>query len=391
MSNTIAELRNGLARVCAAILVAFVCSLPVLADELRSQTDIEISIRRIVYGRSSVEQRSQWVELFARAARGEASSRSRLNALAQLYGLDFSDVEAALNNDHAFAYLVNKRKLRTRNIENFATRHEQILRVAWVRGLFLQSVRDPATANLRRLARQAPSRDEVCWLLGEGMDDSLVAYLTANAGRRSRAEHVVLSCMPPDPGASLNRATFPQVRQFTAWASYPYDVIVVPGYTPTNRTVAEPGVHTKGKRRLEQAVSDFRAGWAPFILVSGGNVYPLGSPYYEAIEMHKELRRMGVPAERVLVDARARHSTTNLRNAGRMMAALGMRRALVTTSTAQDFYFSYPRLSGFYARCRKELGFDVANLSDFGVDRHHSIFEPVSAFSDLNLRDPLDP
>src|SRR6185436_14615860 len=126
--------------------------------------------------------------------------------------------------------------------------------------------------------------------------------------------------------------------------------------TPPGTTRPSSGVHPVARRRLEQAVSDFGQGKAPFIAVSGANVYPQGTPYYEAIEMKTELVRMGMDEERIIVEARARHSTTNLRNAGRLMFEYGMKSALVATVGGgvggsdvfgQDFYFENPETSTF--------------------------------------------
>jgi hypothetical protein len=102
--------------------------------------------------------------------------------------------------------------------------------------------------------------------------------------------------------------------------------------------------------------------------------------------------------ERILVDARARHSTTNLRNAGRLMLAAGMRNALVSTMGGglfgsdvfgQDFYFSNPVLSTFYARCESELGYRVGELAD-GSDGLVS-FVPAPEVTRIGFRDVLDP
>src|SRR6185503_8834544 len=104
-----------------------------------------------------------------------------------------------------------------------------------------------------------------------------------------------------------------------------------------------------------------------------------------------ELLRMGMKEERVIVEARARHSTTNLRNAGRVMLEHGIRAALITTLGGglfgsdlfgQDFYFANPILSTFYARCERELGYRVGELNDAG-DAHVE-FVPSESVRRLN-------
>ena len=104
---------------------------------------------------------------------------------------------------------------------------------------------------------------------------------------------------------------------------------------------------------------------------------------------------MGIPDDRIIVDARARHSTTNLRNAGRYMLEHGLSRALVTTSFGQDFYFSFPNISTFNHRCRSELGHEVGRLGDVqmsdSIDTAHSWFTPSPDVRRIGIRDPLDP
>jgi len=176
--------------------------------------------------------------------------------------------------------------------------------------------------------------------------------------------------------------------------NYPFDVIIVPGYTP--RKGIQHGPKEKEKRakkgkpehikiegrklseqsdeenpcylhgdaiiRLQIAVADYVSGKAPFIMVSGGNVWPEGTQCYEAIMMKNMLLSMGVPEDKIIVDNKARHSTTNLRNAGRYMLSHGMKKALITTSFAQDFYFSHPLISSFTFRSIAQMGLKVGKL-----------------------------
>ena len=99
-----------------------------------------------------------------------------------------------------------------------------------------------------------------------------------------------------------------------------------------------------------------------------------------------------------MVEARARHSTTNLRNAGRFLVERGLESAVITTLGGglfggelfdQDFYFSHPNLSTFHARCERELGYPVGELMSCG--EHHTVFVPSSDVLRVGYRDPLDP
>ena len=132
--------------------------------------------------------------------------------------------------------------------------------------------------------------------------------IEADAAHRHHAERIILHLAPRDPSPDHNAASIAALRAFTDWQRYPHGVIIVPGYTPLDATIATPGVHPTARRRLEQAILDLRAGEAPFLLVTGGNVYPRGTPYYEAIEMKTALLALGVAADgSCVVEARARH------------------------------------------------------------------------------------
>lgn len=137
------------------------------------------------------------------------------------------------------------------------------------------------------------------------------------------------------------------------WKRYPYTVLVVPGEGPE-----QPGIPLSplGRVRVEQAVQLFRSGKAPFILVSGGTVHPMLTPFDEAMEMRRELMtQWGVPEDAILVDPYARHTTTNLRNAAREVLRYSIptdRPMLITTDAAQLAVIMSP---AFAARCRNEM------------------------------------
>jgi hypothetical protein len=257
---------------------------------------------------------------------------------------------------------------------------------------------DPG-ALLRSYEAAPPARrEEIAYAWAAAVDDELAAYIEADPARRRAVEAILARIAPRDPSPDHNQASLAALRGFTEWDHHLYGVIIVPGYTPRGSTVAAPGVHPTTRRRLEQAVADLADGKAPFVLVTGGNVYPRGTPYHEAVEMKSELAALGVAEEQILVEARARHSTTNLRNAGRVMLAHGIRSGLITTVGGgvmgsdvfdQDFYFSHPALSTFYARSTSELGYRVGELR--GAGEAHTEFLPSPEVTRVGIRDALDP
>lgn len=226
-------------------------------------------------------------------------------------------------------------------------------------------------------------------------DPALRAWIDASPRRVKGAMEVARAMTPPDVAAGENEAAEARVRAFSAWWRYPYQLIIVPGYTPPGLRRARPGVHPIARRRLVEAARAFREGQAPFVLLSGGNVRPRGTPYYEGLEMKPVLVGLGVPADAIIVDARARHSTTNLRNAGRFMLAHGLREALVTAPGGgigpfdQAFYFAHAETSTFHARCERELGYRVGTLHAAGAGR--AAYSPAPEVMRIDYRDPLDP
>jgi len=172
------------------------------------------------------------------------------------------------------------------------------------------------------------------------------------------------------------------------WGRYPYSVIVVPG-SGTDRVSFH--LSAIGKLRLELAVRRYRQGRAPLILVSGGYVHPAQTPFAEAMEMKKSLMtEFGVPGDAILVEPHARHTTTNLRNAGRQMWRYGIpfdKPALITTDTEQS---SAIESQAFSERCVRELGYVPVRLRG-RVSRFDLEFVAVMDCLQADASDPLDP
>jgi hypothetical protein len=159
--------------------------------------------------------------------------------------------------------------------------------------------------------------------------------------------------------------------------------LIVPGYCPHFGWSA--GLHPKAIARLEQAARGLEAGLASTVIVSGGAVH---SPDNEALLMREWLLERGLDEGRILVEPCARHTTTNLRNAGRMVLAAGATEALVVSSdrpdwrpsragwrfTEQSYYLGFPWLSSFHLRCLVELGYRVGELE--WLEPMHVRFRP---------------
>lgn len=147
--------------------------------------------------------------------------------------------------------------------------------------------------------------------------------------------------------------------------------LLVPGYCPWFGW--KEGLHPIAQARLAQAVCDLEAGLSSTIIVSGGAVH---SPENEAVLMRQWLISRGVDARQILVEPCARHTTTNLRNGGRLILTAGAREALVVTTPPQSRYLAYPWRSSFHLRCLLELGYRVGALLPVGP--RHIAFRPAA-------------
>lgn len=204
--------------------------------------------------------------------------------------------------------------------------------------------------------------------------------LLAADGRNEAGRHE-----PLDQGE--NRAAFEQMKQ-TAWHEYRYALILVPGQGPE-----EPAVRLapEGRLRLELAVTRFRQRVAPYICVSGGYVHPARTPFSEAVEMKRALvEEYGVPANAVLIDPHARHTTTNLRNAARMMYRYGMPFTMPGLVVTDERQADYIMRDAFEERNRRETGI-VPYRGKKRISATEVEFVPSTDALQVGFEDPLDP
>lgn len=181
-----------------------------------------------------------------------------------------------------------------------------------------------------------------------------------------------------------NSAALRRARNLS-WKDYRYTAIIVPGFGTEE---GERGLSGVGELRIRLAARRFREGLAPFILVSGGNVHPNRTPYNEAAEMKRGLmQRYNIPESAILIDPSARHTTTNLRNAARLLFRAGAplsSPALITTSSDQSKIIDS---AIFTSRCGTELGYIPFNTAS-----RSGPFDLAVTLNVLSLhRDPSDP
>lgn len=186
-----------------------------------------------------------------------------------------------------------------------------------------------------------------------------------------------------------NAAAFQNLANIN-WDDYPYSMIVVLGDAP-NSPGDLPNISIGGMKRSDHGVKLFNQGLAPIIAFTGANVAPFQSEYHEAIEMKKYVMEThDIPENRILVDPHARHTTTNMRNIGRLIYRYGIpvdKKAIVSTVQSQSEYVTS---NGFLTRSTNQMGhipMDLhERLSDFDIE-----FTPRIKVLHLNSFDFLDP
>ena len=184
-----------------------------------------------------------------------------------------------------------------------------------------------------------------------------------------------------------NRAAVSYISQID-WKKYPYTAIIVPG---AGNDLPNVRIAAWGKMRLKIAVERYLDHKAPLIIVSGGYVHPFQTPYCEAFEMKSYLmQHYHIPAKAILIEPHARHTSTNVRNANRLIYKYHIpiaKKALIVTDQTQSIYIEDPK---FGERCLKEM-----KCVPFKNMKRISIYDleytpDISSLYYDNI-DPLDP
>lgn len=212
--------------------------------------------------------------------------------------------------------------------------------------------------------------------------DSSISLAVALLDANDRLD--AIRAAPLDAG--LNAPAFARA-QGLAWQRWPHTALIVLGSGPAD----DQPLSAISKLRVKLAAQLYAAGQAPYIIVSGGAVHPRGTRTVEAEEMRKALlERFGIPAEAVVMEPQARHTTTNVRNAARLLYRLHapeQRDALVVSSTDHIDYVAGPRFS---ERLRAELG-ELPGQMGARFSANAIAFRPAPAALRVNPADPLDP
>lgn len=213
--------------------------------------------------------------------------------------------------------------------------------------------------------------------------DASIALALALLDVNNRDEAVAFGSL--DSG--FNRAAFDRAAGLD-WPRFRYSAILVLGVGPDD--LATP-LSPLAKLNVRNAAQRYFDGVAPFLIVSGGTVHPRGTHFAEAMEMRRALiERYHVPADAVIVDPYARHTTTNLRNASRLLMAMQVpldRDVLIVTNPVHSRYVEGPE---FAARNLAELGYQPGTIGK-RVSPYEIAFRPSALSARIDPADPLDP
>lgn len=179
-----------------------------------------------------------------------------------------------------------------------------------------------------------------------------------------------------------------QKAKATNWKQYAYSCILVPGEGPDLTTIS---IAPASRMRCDLAAERYKKGLSPFIIVSGGHVHPFHTPYCEAVEMKKYLMHtFQIPEAAIVIEPHARHTTTNFRNAERLMIRYGLplnKPALCVSTKDQEDYIDNPQ---FDKRNLKELGY-LPYQNKKRIADHEISFYPVMESLHMDPYDPIDP
>lgn len=175
---------------------------------------------------------------------------------------------------------------------------------------------------------------------------------------------------------------------YTDWTRYTFPAILVFGHGPED---PQSGTGPLAHVRLRLAADMFSRGLAPFIIVSGGNVHPNRTKSNEAMEMKRLLVELHkVPANRILIEPHARHTTTNLRNSARLLFASSIPTDRPSLIVSDHLTIQYIKSKVLFDRNLREMGVQPGKVEP-GPDQFTALFTPDRAAFYVEVTDPLDP
>lgn len=185
----------------------------------------------------------------------------------------------------------------------------------------------------------------------------------------------------------LNAPAMARARA-TDWSRWHYSAMIVTGVGPE---IDGMPLSPLGKYHVRLAAARFAKGDVPFIVLTGGRAHPRATRFAEAEQMRKALiERYGVPADAIVIEPYARHTTTNLRNAGRMLMLMGAPLVMDTLIVCNEGQSAYIESDTFTQRNAHELGYQPGKVTR-RLSPTELVFVPSALSARVDPRDPLDP
>lgn len=136
----------------------------------------------------------------------------------------------------------------------------------------------------------------------------------------------------------------------------------------------------------------YHQGVAPLLVVSGGRVHPYKTLNSEAFFMKKYLtEECGVPEWAILMEPHARHTTTNVRNAVRIMFRQGVPMDKCALISSSESHISSVASPAFTQRCLREMGVKPYELGKRISEQFIEFYPQAIALQINPVDDPLDP
>lgn len=153
----------------------------------------------------------------------------------------------------------------------------------------------------------------------------------------------------------------------------------------------EVPISPANKERCAMGAVLFREKKAPFIIVSGGYVHPFRTKYCEAQEMKIYLTdSLHIPEDAIMMEPHARHTTTNVRNANRIIYNQHIPASMPVLGVTSKSHIDYIVAKRFKSGCMKEMGYlpfeELKRISETEVE-----FYPSMLSLQINAVTPLDP
>lgn len=186
-----------------------------------------------------------------------------------------------------------------------------------------------------------------------------------------------------------NKAAIEYIKTIN-WDDFEYALALALGDGP-DKPGDDPNISVGGKRNADQAVALYQQGRVPLIVLSGGHVRPFQTEYSEGIEMKKYVMdTYSIPENRILVETQARHTTTNMRNTGRLIFRYGIPSDKKAVVTSAESHINTIESSNFNTRSLSELNHIPAEIHN-RVSGIYLEFTPKIEVLHLDSSDPLDP